>query len=58
MVLRTSHYHNLAEGDAGKPIDGYYKRKRWKRFDRKKFIREYNKVILDSYEKESRIKSK
>lgn len=38
-------WHNLEEGDAGKPINNYFKRGFWKRFDRKKFFRKLFKSL-------------
>ena len=43
--VRTESYHNYEEGDVYKPIDRdgsnkcYYKKGFWKKYDRKRFIR-------------------
>lgn len=42
---KTEKYHNWDEGDAGKPIDNYYKKGWYKRFDRKKFFRNLFKKL-------------
>jgi len=36
---KTEKWHNWSEGDAGRPIDNYYKKGFWKRYDRKKYFR-------------------
>lgn len=42
---KTEKWHNYDEGDCGKPIDRdgsnkcYYKKGFWKRYDRKKFLK-------------------
>ena len=41
---RTEKWHNYAEGDCGKPIENFYKKKKWKRIDRKKYFRDLNKI--------------
>lgn len=43
--VKTEKYHNYQEGDVGAPIDNYYKKGFWKKFDRKKFIRKILKGI-------------
>lgn len=30
---KTEKYHNHEEGDCGKPIDNFFKKKFWKRYD-------------------------
>ncbi len=43
--VKTESYHNYQEGDCGSPIQNhgqylcYYKKGFWKRYDRKKFIK-------------------
>lgn len=37
--VKTESWHNNEEGDSGKPIESYYKKGFWKRFDRKKYLR-------------------
>lgn len=47
--VKTEKWHNYAEGDCGKPIDrdgsnkAFYKKGFWKRYDRKKFLRDIKK---------------
>lgn len=50
MCPRTEKWHNWDEGDCGKPIKVgcYYKKKFWKRYDRKKFYRIDKIQILKS----------
>lgn len=36
--VKTEKYHNNQEGDCGKAINNYYKKKFWKRYDRKRYI--------------------
>ena len=47
--VKTESWHNYAEGDCGKPLnDGnscFYKKGFWKRNDRKKFLRDINKIF-------------
>jgi len=49
--VKTEKYHNYEEGDCGKPIDRkgkhlcFYKKKWWKKYDRKKFIKNLLKQI-------------
>ena len=46
---KTEKWHNYEEGDCGKPIDrdgsnkAYFKKGWWKRYDRKKFLRNISK---------------
>lgn len=44
---KTEKWHNYAEGDCGKPlkVGYYYKKGKWKRFDRKKFFRDLFKQL-------------
>lgn len=39
--VKTEKWHNYEEGDCGRPLKTgcYYKKGFWKRYDRKKFIR-------------------
>lgn len=41
---KTERWHNYAEGDAGKPIDNFYKKGFWKRNDRKKYFRDLKTI--------------
>jgi hypothetical protein len=43
---KTEKYHNYEEGDCGKPINNYFKRGFWKRNDRKKFIKNFLKILI------------
>ena len=43
---KTERWHNYSEGDAGKPIENYYKKRRWKRIDRKKYFRDFMRKFL------------
>ena len=36
---KTERWHNYEEGDCGNPIDNYFKKGRWKRIDRKKYLK-------------------
>ncbi len=54
--VKTESYHNYEEGDVAKPIDrdgsnkSYFKKGFWKRYDRKKFIRNlFNKKDLNQF---------
>jgi hypothetical protein len=40
---KTEKWHNYEEGDCGSPIDKYFKKGWWKRYDRKKFFRNISK---------------
>lgn len=42
---KTEKYHNYDEGDCGHPIKDFFKKKFWKRYDRKRFIRKLVKKI-------------
>jgi hypothetical protein len=42
---KTDDMHNYAEGDCGSPIDNYFKKGFWKRFDRKRFFRNLFKKL-------------
>jgi hypothetical protein len=44
---KTEKYHNYEDGDCGHPISNYFKKKFWKRNDRKKFIKNLFKNIKD-----------
>lgn len=46
---KTEKWHNWEEGDCGSPIDCYYKKGFWKRYDRKKYL----KNILKEYDKQN-----
>ena len=37
--VKTEKWHNYQEGDCGKPIDGFFKKGFWKKYDRKRFIK-------------------
>lgn len=37
--VKTEKFHNWEEGDCGKPINNYFKKGFWKKYDRKKFLR-------------------
>ena len=39
MKLKTDKYHNFEEGDCGSPIRNYFKKRFWKRNDRKRYLR-------------------
>lgn len=47
--VKTESYHNNQEGDCGAPLDRknknlcYFKKGFWKRYDRKKFLRQIEK---------------
>lgn len=42
---KTEKYHNYEEGDCGHPEDNHFKKRFWKRHDRKKFFRQiFNKL--------------
>lgn len=49
--VKTESWHNYDEGDCGKPIDRdgsnkcFYKKGFWKRYDRKKFIK--NEIMVN-----------
>ena len=47
---KTESYHNYVEGDCGSPIKDYFKKKFWKRYDRKKFIRRVLNKLKDNGE--------
>lgn len=53
--VKTEKYHNFQEGDCGKPIDRkgkhlcYYKKCFWKRYDKKKFIKNYLNIYYENY---------
>lgn len=36
---KTEKYHNWEEGDTGSPINNYYKKGFWKKYDIKQFIK-------------------
>lgn len=42
---KTEKYHNWQEGDVGAPIDNYYKKGWWKRYDRKRFFKKLLKSL-------------
>lgn len=42
---KTSRFHNYEEGDCGSPIDNYFKKKFWKRTDRKKYFKRLFKDV-------------
>ena len=44
VILRI--YHRYQEGDCGKPINNYYKKGFWKKYDRKRFLRNITKLII------------
>lgn len=37
--VKTESYHNWEEGDCGSPIKNYFKKGFWKKYDRKRFIK-------------------
>ena len=41
----TEKYHRYDEGDTAKPIKCFYKKKWWKRYDRKRFFKQLFKKI-------------
>lgn len=43
---KTEKYHNYQEGDCGKPVKGYFKKRFWKRYDRKRFLKQLLKNSL------------
>ena len=51
--VKTEKWHNYEEGDVGSPINRhgkhlcYFKKGFWKRFDRKKFLRNISKLIYN-----------
>ncbi len=44
ITLKTTSWHNWEEGDCGKPIKDYYKKRFWKRRDRKRFLKNIDKL--------------
>ena len=48
---KTEKWHSYSEGDCGRPIDRkgkhlcYYKKKFWKKSDRKKYLRKIKRII-------------
>lgn len=42
---KTEKWHNWEEGDVGSPIKNYFKKKFWKRFDRKRFFRKLKNTL-------------
>lgn len=45
---KTEKWHNYEEGDCGHPINDYFKKGFWKRYDRKRFFRKLKKYILNN----------
>lgn len=42
---KTEKYHNWEEGDVRKPIENFFKKGFWKRYDRNKFFRKLFKIL-------------
>ncbi len=44
---KTAKYHNIEDGDTGRPERNHFKKRFWKRFDRKRFFKALFKQITD-----------
>ena len=45
--VKTEKWHNFEEGEAAKPIKNYYKKQKMKRIDRKKFLKNIDKMYFN-----------